>query len=41
MNKKRIKIPNKKTLSVIAHIEAGKNLVKAKDVKDLFKKLGI
>jgi len=36
-----IKIPNKETLQAIAHIESGKNLVKAKDTKDLFKKLGI
>jgi ribosomal 50S subunit-associated protein YjgA (DUF615 family) len=37
----KIKTPNKKTLRSIANIEAGKDLVKAKDAKDLFKKLGI
>lgn len=35
------KIPNKKTLKVIADIEAGKGLVKSKNIDDLFKKLGI
>ena len=37
----KVKIPNKKTLEAIANIEEGKNLVKAKDAEDLFKKLGI
>jgi ribosomal 50S subunit-associated protein YjgA (DUF615 family) len=37
----KVKIPNKKTLAAIANIEQGKNLVKAKDAEDLFKKLGI
>ena len=40
-NLHQIKVLNKKTLNVIANIEAGKNLIKAKDIKDLFKKLGI
>ncbi len=34
-------IPNHKTLQAIKNIEARKYLVKAKNVKDLFKKLGI
>ena len=34
-------IPNKKTIEAIENIEKGKNLVKTKDLKDLFKKLGI
>ncbi len=37
----QVKIPNKKTLKAIANIETGKDLVKAKNAKDLFKKLGI
>jgi hypothetical protein len=37
----KIKIPNKKTLRSIANIEARKNLIRAKDIKDFFKKLGI
>ncbi len=36
-----VKIPNKKTLKAIDNIEKGKDLVEAKDVEDLFKKLGI
>ncbi len=35
------KTPNKKTLKVIADAHAGKGLTTAKDVEDLFKKLGI
>ena len=34
-------IPNKKTREAIGNIEKGKNLVKAKNVDDLFKKLGM
>jgi ribosomal 50S subunit-associated protein YjgA (DUF615 family) len=37
----KVKIPNKKTLQAIANIETGKDLIQAKDAKDLFKKLGI
>ena len=37
----KVKIPNKKTLQAIANIEAGKDLVQAEDLEDLFKKLGI
>ena len=37
----QVKVPNKKTLKAIANIETGKDLVKAKNAKDLFKKLGI
>ena len=33
--------PNEETLKAIAEAEDGKNLVRAKDVEDLFKKLGI
>ena len=33
--------PNKRTRSVIANIEKGKNLVEAENVDDLFKKLGM
>ncbi len=33
--------PNKKTRSTIKSIEQGKGLVKAKNAKDLFKKLGL
>lgn len=36
-----IKKPNKETLEAIANIESGKNIVKAKDIQDLFNKLGI
>ena len=35
------KVPNKKTFKAIADIEAGKDLITAKDAKDLFEKLGI
>ena len=35
------KYPNKKTLKAIENIEKGKDLTKAKDIKDLFKKLEI
>lgn len=34
-------LPNKETIKAIKNIEAGKGLVKAKNAKDLFKKLGI
>jgi hypothetical protein len=34
-------IPNKQTLKAIKNVEAGKNLVAAKNLDDLFKKLGI
>jgi hypothetical protein len=37
----KINLPNKETLEALANIEAGKDLVKAKDAEDLFKKLGI
>jgi ribosomal 50S subunit-associated protein YjgA (DUF615 family) len=37
----KVKVPNKKTLDVLANIEARKDLVEAKDVEDLFKKLSI
>lgn len=35
------KIPNEKTLKVIADAQANKGLINAKDAEDLFKKLGI
>ena len=35
------KYPNKETLKAIENVEKGKDLTKAKDIKDLFKKLGI
>jgi len=35
------KVPNKETLRAIENVEKGKDLVKAKDVLDLFDKLGI
>jgi antitoxin component of RelBE/YafQ-DinJ toxin-antitoxin module len=34
-------IPNKKTVKAIKDAQKGKGLVKAKNAKDLFKKLGI
>jgi ribosomal 50S subunit-associated protein YjgA (DUF615 family) len=37
----KVKIPNKETLQAITHIKSEKNLIKAKDAKNLFKKLGI
>jgi hypothetical protein len=37
----KMDLPNKETLEALANIEAGKDLVKAKDAEDLFKKLGI
>jgi ribosomal 50S subunit-associated protein YjgA (DUF615 family) len=37
----KIKVPNKKTLEAIANIEAKKDLVEAKSIEDIFKKLGI
>ena len=37
----KIKVPNKETLEAIANVKSRKNLVKAKDAEDLFKKLGI
>lgn len=33
--------PNKETIKAIENSQKGKNLVRAKDSKDLFKKLGI
>jgi hypothetical protein len=36
-----IKKPNKKTLKAMNDVEKRKNLVKCKDAKDMFKKLGI
>lgn len=33
--------PNKKTQSAVKNIEKGKDLVKAKNAEDLFKKLGL
>lgn len=37
----RIKLPNKTTLKAIENVENGTDLVKAKSIEDLFKKLGI
>jgi len=37
----RVKLPNKKTLKAIKDVENGVGLTKTKNVKDLFKKLGI
>lgn len=37
----KMKVLNKETLEAIANIEDEKDLVKAKDSEDLFKKLGI
>ena len=37
----KIKIPNKETLQAIVNIEAEKDLIKAENAEDLFKKLGI
>lgn len=37
----KVDIPNKKTLKAMKDIAQGKDLVKAKDAQDLFKKLGI
>jgi antitoxin component of RelBE/YafQ-DinJ toxin-antitoxin module len=34
-------VPNKETRQSIENIEKGKNIVRAKDIKDLFRKLGI
>ena len=36
-----IKLPNKETLKAIEAVENGTDLVKAKNLEDLFKKLGI
>lgn len=36
-----VKLPNKTTLKAIEDVENGTDLVKAKSVDDLFKKLGI
>jgi DNA-damage-inducible protein J len=36
-----IKIPNKTTLKTFKDTDAGKNIVEAKDEKDMFEKLGI
>ena len=38
---KEIKKPNKKTLKAMKDVEKRKNLVKCKDAKDMFNKLGI
>ena len=35
------KYPNKETLKAIENVEKGGNLTKTKNIKDLFKKLGI
>ncbi|HML19034.1 MAG TPA: hypothetical protein PKD74_00470 [Candidatus Dependentiae bacterium] len=36
-----VKLPNKETLKAIEAVENGTDLVKAKNLEDLFKKLGI
>ena len=36
-----VKLPNKETLKAIDAVENGTDLVKAKNLEDLFKKLGI
>jgi predicted DNA-binding protein len=36
-----VKLPNKETLKAIGAVENGTDLVKAKNLEDLFKKLGI
>lgn len=36
-----VKLPNKTTLKAIEDVENGTDLIKAKSVKDLFKKLGL
>ncbi len=38
---KKAKTPNRKTLQAIEDVEKRRNLVKCKDAKDMFKKLGI
>ncbi len=35
------KVPNAKTLKAIEKVEKGKGLIEAKDVQDMFRKLGI
>lgn len=40
-HKQRFHLPNKETRKAIADIEKDKNLIEAKDLDDLFKKLGI
>jgi hypothetical protein len=37
----RSHVPNEETRETIENIEKGKNIVRAKDIKDLFKKLEI
>jgi len=37
----RVKLPNKETLKAIEDVENGKELTKAKNIDDLFKRLGI
>jgi hypothetical protein len=34
-------LPNKETLKALQNVEQGKNLVKVKDLEELFKRLGI
>lgn len=34
-------VPNAETLKVMSDIEKGKDLVKSKDIQDMFRKLGI
>ncbi|HEX4068789.1 MAG TPA: hypothetical protein VHX42_01700 [Candidatus Babeliales bacterium] len=41
MKRKKIKHPNKKTLKAIKETEKGMGLTECKDIKELFKKLGI
>jgi len=36
-----LRVPNNVTLKTFADTDAGKNLVRSKDAKDMFKKLGI
>lgn len=36
-----VKIPNKTTLRTIKNIERGKGIIKSKDAKDMFNKLGV
>lgn len=36
-----VKLPNKKTLKAIQNIESGADLTETKNLKDLFKKLGL
>ncbi len=41
MKRKKRKYPNKKTLKAIKNAEKGKGITEYKDIKELFKKLGI